>query len=80
MKAKIHISLKNGVLDPQAKAIQSTLHTLGFSSAKDVAQGRFLTIEFDHNDKARAEQEVTAMCQQLLANMVMENYHFEITE
>lgn len=80
MKAKIHISLKNGVLDPQAKAIQSTLHVLGFASAKEVTQGRFLTIEFDHKDKARAEKEVTAMCEQLLANTVMENYHIEIME
>jgi phosphoribosylformylglycinamidine synthase PurS subunit len=78
MKAKIHITLKNGVLDPQGKAIAGALHTLGFGNVGDVTQGKYIEVSIDETDKKKAEQAVDAMCQKLLANTVIENYRFEI--
>ncbi len=78
MKAKIHITLKNGVLDPQGKAIAGALHTLGFGNVSDVTQGKYIEVSLQETDKKKAEQAVDAMCQKLLANTVIENYRFEI--
>lgn len=80
MKARIHITLKNGVLDPQGRAIAGALEHLGFSGVKDVRQGKFIELEFEENDRARAQAQVEKMCASLLANTVIENYRFELTD
>jgi phosphoribosylformylglycinamidine synthase len=78
MKAKIHITLKNGVLDPQGKAIEGALGHLGFEGIKDVRQGKYIEIEFAEHDSAKAREQVDAMCKKLLANTVIENFNFEL--
>ncbi len=80
MKAKVHVTLKNGVLDPQGKAIQHALEALGFAGARDVRQGKFFEIELDEADAAKAKDDLDAMCKQLLANTVIENYDIDILE
>ena len=78
MKAKIYITLKNGVLDPQGKAIQNSLGHLGFEGVDEVRQGKFIEISLQETDKATAEENLKQMCEKLLANTVVENYQFEI--
>jgi len=78
MKARIKITLKNGVLDPQGKAIQNALGALGFAGVKDVRQGKYIEVELAETDPAKARAEVERMCRDLLANMVIENYAFEL--
>ena len=80
MKAKIHITLKNGVLDPQGKAVQTALAGLGFTGINDVRQGKFIELELTEADRAKAEAQVDDMCKKLLANTVIENYAIEIVE
>jgi phosphoribosylformylglycinamidine synthase len=77
-KAKIHITLKNGVLDPQGKAIAHALDGLGFGGIRDVRQGKYIEIVLDDRDVASAESRVRAMCDTLLANTVIENYRVDI--
>lgn len=78
MKARVTVTLKNGVLDPQGKAIGHALSGLGFSGIGDVRQGKFIEIDLDERDKAKAKQQVDQMCAKLLANTVIENYAIEI--
>ncbi|MFO1242702.1 MAG: phosphoribosylformylglycinamidine synthase subunit PurS [Rickettsiales bacterium] len=78
MKATVHITLKNGVLDPQGKAINNALHSLGFSEVENVRVGKFIEVEVNEKDKSKAEQKLKSMCDQLLANTVIENYKVEI--
>ncbi|MBT5766597.1 phosphoribosylformylglycinamidine synthase subunit PurS [Emcibacteraceae bacterium] len=78
MKARVHITLKNGVLDPQGKAIQHALGSLGFDGVDDVRQGKYIELDLSTTDKAAAEANVEEMCKKLLANMVIENYSIEI--
>ncbi len=78
MKAKIKITLKRGVLDPQGKAIEGALGSLGFHGVDDVRQGKYIEIDLAHTDAAKAKADVEAMCQKLLANTVIENYDIEI--
>lgn len=78
MKAKIYITLKNGVLDPQGKAIHNALEHLGFSGIDEVRQGKLIEISLQAKDKVEAKAELTQMCDKLLANTVVENYRFEI--
>ena len=78
MKARIHITLKNGVLDPQGKAVQNALGSLGFDGVGDVRQGKYMEIELAETDVAKAEKTVEAMCEKLLANTVIENYTINI--
>lgn len=78
MKATIHVSLKHGVLDPQGKAIEQALHTLGFTSAQNVRQGKFIELDLNTTDTQAAKTEVEAMCQKLLANPVVENFRYEL--
>ncbi len=80
MKAKIHVTLKNGVLDPQGKAVLTALAGLGFSGVDDVRQGKFIELELTETDRAKAEAKVDDMCKKLLANTVIENYAIEIVE
>jgi phosphoribosylformylglycinamidine synthase len=78
MKARIKITLKNGVLDPQGKAIQNALGALGFEGVNDVRQGKYIEVDLTGlaEDKARAE--VDRMCRDLLANTVIENFSYEL--
>lgn len=78
MKAKVHITLKNGVLDPQGKAIAGTLHNMGFNDVADVKQGKFIEIELKGTDATKAKAQLEEMCQKLLANTVVENYQIEL--
>jgi len=78
VKAKIHVTLKNGVLDPQGKAIGHALGNLGFAGVGDVRQGKYIEIELTEKDRAKAEQAVRQMCEKLLANTVIENYTVEL--
>ncbi|AZO38145.1 phosphoribosylformylglycinamidine synthase subunit PurS [Mesorhizobium sp. M2A.F.Ca.ET.037.01.1.1] len=78
MKARITVTLKNGVLDPQGKAIEHALSGLGFDGVGQVRQGKVFDIELTGTDKARAEADLKAMCDKLLANTVIENYAVEI--
>lgn len=78
MKARVHISLKTGVLDPQGKAIESSLHGLGFSAAANVRQGKLIELDVDASNEEDAKKLVEEMCQKLLANPVMEQYTIEL--
>ena len=74
MKIKIIVTLKNGVLDPQGKAIQQTLNGMGFNDVKDVRQGKYFDIDINETDEAEAKSKVDEMCKKLLANLVIEDY------
>jgi len=74
MKVRVHITLKNGVLDPQGKAIHHSLDGLGFAGVHDVRVGRLFELDLDDNV---SDATIEEMCQKLLANLVIENYHFE---
>jgi phosphoribosylformylglycinamidine synthase PurS subunit len=78
MKARVHISFKSGVLDPQGKAIGNALGALGFSGIGEVRQGKLIELELTDTDPAAARARVEDMCRQLLANPVIENYAIEI--
>lgn len=78
MKAKVHVTLKNGVLDPQGKAIQHALGSLGFSGVDDVRQGKYIELDLAETDAAKAREAVERMCRELLANTVIENYAISI--
>ncbi len=80
MKARVTISLKNGVLDPQGKAIEHALHGLGFNGVNDVRQGKIIELDLGDIDKGSAPAEVEKMCTQLLANTVIENYSIELLD
>jgi phosphoribosylformylglycinamidine synthase subunit PurS len=78
MKARVHVSLKPGVLDPQGKAIGNALQALGFVGIGEVRQGKLIELELADADPAAARARVEEMCRQLLANPVIENYTIEI--
>ncbi len=80
MKARVYVTLKNGVLDPQGKAIQGSLNNLGFQGIAAVRQGKLIEIALDEKDKKKAEEKLENMCKNLLANTVIENYEYEIKE
>tara|TARA_B100000989_G_scaffold35276_1_gene22411 strand:- start:30 stop:263 length:234 start_codon:yes stop_codon:yes gene_type:complete len=74
MKIKVIVTLKNGVLDPQGKAIQQTLNGMGFSEVNQVRQGKYFDIEVGETDENEAKFKVDEMCKKLLANLVIEDY------
>lgn len=78
MKAKVVVTLKHGVLDPQGKAISHALQTLGFQGVGDVRQGKLIELELSETDPAKAKAVVEEMCRKLLANTVIENYAIEL--
>jgi phosphoribosylformylglycinamidine synthase PurS subunit len=80
MRVKIFVSLKEGVLDPQGKAIERSLHTLGYQEVGDVRIGKYLEIELEASSREAAEGRIRQMCEKLLANPVIENYRFEIQD
>ncbi|MDO1584527.1 phosphoribosylformylglycinamidine synthase subunit PurS [Rhizobium oryzicola] len=79
IKARVTVTLKNGVLDPQGKAIEGALGSLGFHGVHQVRQGKVFDVELDTNDQAKAEADLKAMCEKLLANTVIENYSIALT-
>ena len=78
MKVQIHISLKNGVLDPQGKAIENSLINLGFDKIENVRQGKFIELNIDESDPVEARKQAMEMCEKLLANTVIENYRVDL--
>ncbi|MDD2867024.1 phosphoribosylformylglycinamidine synthase subunit PurS [Neomegalonema sp.] len=78
MKARVHVSLKSGVLDPQGAAVAHALGTLGFEGVRSVRQGKVLDLDLDETDPEAARAQVDAMCRQLLANTVVETWRVEI--
>ena len=78
MKARIKITLKTGVLDPQGKAIQNALGSLGVAGVRDVRQGKYIEVDLAESDETRARATVERMCKDLLANTVIENYSYEL--
>ncbi|OCX61162.1 phosphoribosylformylglycinamidine synthase [Thioclava sp. SK-1] len=78
MKARVHVMLKDGVLDPQGEAIRHALGALGFGSVEGVRQGKVIELDLKATEQAAAEAEVAQMCEKLLANTVIEKYTIEI--
>ena len=78
MKIRVHVTLKNGVLDPQGKAISNALGSLGFTGVNDVRQGKFIELDVAENDPGRARVAADEMCRKLLANTVIEDYQIEL--
>ena len=78
MKAKVHVTLKTGVLDPQGKAISHALGSLGFSGVESVRQGKFLELEIAETDATKARAQLDDMCKKLLANTVIEDYRIDL--
>ncbi len=74
MKIKVVVTLKNGVLDPQGKAIQQTLNSMGFPSVDSVRQGKYFDLEVNEKDEIEARSKVEEMCKKLLANLVIEDF------
>ncbi|MEO0751618.1 MAG: phosphoribosylformylglycinamidine synthase subunit PurS [Pseudomonadota bacterium] len=79
MKARVHVMLKNGVLDPQGEAVRHALGSLGFDGVGGVRQGKVIELDLTETDKAKAEASVKDMCEKLLANTVIESYSVEIS-
>lgn len=78
MRIKIFVSLKNGVLDPQGKAVERSLHSLGYQEVQDVRVGKFVELNLQAGSREAAEDRIREMCDRLLANPVIENFHYEI--
>jgi phosphoribosylformylglycinamidine synthase len=78
IKARVTVTLKNGVLDPQGKAIEGALGALGFDGVHQVRQGKVFDLELEGTDKSKAEADLKAMCEKLLANTVIENFSISI--
>ena len=76
--AKVYITLKPTVNDPQGLTIKGALHNLGFASVEDVRAGKYIEIRINEKDRAKAKEQVAEMCRKLLANPVIENYRFEL--
>ena len=74
MKVKIIVTLKSGVLDPQGKAIQQTLNSMGFDNIKEVRQGKYFDIDIDESDEQKAKLSAEEICKKLLANQVIEDF------
>jgi phosphoribosylformylglycinamidine synthase len=78
VKARVHVTLKNGVLDPQGKAIGHALEALGFEGVGEVRQGKVIEIDLVEEDPKKARKQVEDMCRRLLANTVIENYVIDL--
>jgi len=78
VKARVHVTLKPGVLDPQGKAIHKALSSLGFEGVEQVRQGKVIELELSDSDPVQARERLRDMCEKLLANTVIENYAIEL--
>jgi phosphoribosylformylglycinamidine synthase len=79
VKAKIHVTLKPGILDPQGKAIEHALDSLGFNNTGNVRVGKYMEVDVNETDKVKADAAVKSMCEKLLANTIVEEYRYELT-
>ena len=80
MRVRVFVTLREGVLDPQGKAVENSLHSLGFTSVSEVRMGNYLELRVDADGAADAERQTRSMCEKLLANPVIEDYRFEVAE
>ena len=80
MRARVFITPKKGVLDPQGKAIEHSLHSLGYAEARDVHLGKYVELALHDVDRQTAERRIDEMCRKLLANPVIEDFRFELEE
>jgi phosphoribosylformylglycinamidine synthase len=80
VKVRIHVTLKEGVLDPQGKAIEHSLQDLGFSGVESVRQGKYIEMELENENKTKLRNDLDEMCRKLLANVVIEDYAIEFAE
>lgn len=80
MRVRVFVTLKEGVLDPQGKAVENSLHSLGFTSVSEVRMGKYLELQVDADGAEDAEGQTRRMCEKLLANPVIEDYRFEVAE
>ena len=78
MTAKVYVTLKKAVLDPQGKAVERSLHALGYQEVRDVRMGKYFEVELEAASRQQAEARIREMCDKLLANPVIEDYRFEI--
>lgn len=78
MRARVYVTPKRGVLDPQGKAVEASLHALGYDEARDVHLGKYIELSLEGIDRGAANDRVDEMCRKLLANGVIEDYRFEI--
>jgi phosphoribosylformylglycinamidine synthase len=78
MRARVHVTLKDGVLDPQGEAVRHALGTLGFDGVGEVRVGKVIELDLTGEDRSAARDRVEAMCEQLLANTVIEDYRVEV--
>ena len=78
--AKVYVTLKDSILDPQGVAVKEGLHNLQYQNVENVRIGKFITLTFSESDKNKAEEQLKIMCEKLLANTVIENYTYEISE
>lgn len=78
LKAKVYVTIKQNVLDPQGKAVEGALHSLGFEEVGQVRVGKYVELELQTGDRNEAEARVKAMCEKLLANTVIEDYRYEL--
>jgi len=78
VKAKVYVTLKKSVLDPQGKAVQHALSTLGFQEVQDVRMGKYIELDLGNLEQSKAEQKIKSMCEKLLANTVIEEYRIEL--
>jgi len=78
MRARIYVTLKRGVLDPQGKVVEHSLHELGFREVEEVRIGKYIEMQIHVDDREQAGKRVDEMCRQLLANGVIEDYHYEL--
>jgi phosphoribosylformylglycinamidine synthase PurS subunit len=79
MKATVHVTLKNGVLDPQGKAVENALGTLGFNGIEGARIGKYIELDLAETNATKAKTQVTEMCEKLLANTVIENFRVEVS-
>ena len=79
MKARVHVMLKPGVLDPQGEAVRHALGALGYNTVEGVRQGKVIELDLNETDPEKAKSDVDAMCEKLLANTVIESYSVEIS-
>ena len=80
MKAKVYVTLKKSVLDPQGKAVQHALASMGFAEVKDVRMGKYIELDLGAVEKSAAEEKIRVMCEKLLANTVIEDYKYDVND
>ncbi len=80
MLAKIYVTLKKGVLDPQGKAVQHSLESLGYKEVRDIRLGKYMEVKFGDIERDKADNRIKEMCEKLLTNPVVEDYRFEIND